>query len=250
VVEEFHFITEQFPLVREIGIEDDTFTVDKNRAREICRLLIGDGNRLKWYTNVRADVDYDTLATMRQAGCRLVTVGFESGSQRILDAMHKGLRVEQSYGFMKAARKAGLLVHGCIMVGNPGETSETMEESLQFAMRLRCDSFQFYPLIVYPGTEAYAWAKANNCLLTEDYSKWLSQSLSHASPVSLPGLPRAEIERFCERAYRTYHFNPAYLARKAVQSILRPSEGRRNMRSALRYLAYLGRSSWPPGLHR
>lgn len=241
VAAEFGYIAEQFPAAREIGIEDDTFTVDRDRAREICRLLVHNGNRMKWYTNVRADVDYETLVAMREAGCRLVTVGFESGNQEMLDRMRKGLRLAQSFDFMHNARRAGILVHGCIMVGNPGETRKTMEESLRFAKRLGCDSFQFYPLIVYPGAEAYAWAKKNGYLLTEDYSRWLSPSLSHASPVSLPGLSMEEMERFCERAYRAYHFNPRYLARKLAQSVLSPSEGRRNLRSARRYAAYLAR---------
>lgn len=241
VAAEFRFIGEQFPEAREIGIEDDTFTADRRRAREICRLLVRHGNRVKWYTNVRADVDYETLAAMREAGCRLVTVGFESGSQEMLNRMKKGLSLKQSFAFMENARRAGILVHGCVMVGNPGETRESMEESLRFAKRLACDSFQFYPLIVYPGTEAYAWAKGNGYLLTEDYSRWLSPSHAHASPVSLPGLSTEDMERFCERAYRSYHFSPRYLARKLAQSVLMPSEGRRNLRSARRYASYLAR---------
>jgi anaerobic magnesium-protoporphyrin IX monomethyl ester cyclase len=242
VVAEFSYISKSFPDVREIGIEDDTFTVDRKRAREICRLLIKSSNRLKWYTNVRADVDYETLAVMKESGCRLVTVGFESGSQTILDNMHKGLKLEQSVAFMDAAKKAGILVHGCIIVGNPGETRETMQESLRFAKRLACDSFQFYPLIAYPGTEAYAWAKENGYLLTEDYRRWISPSLSHASPISLPGLSMKEIETFCEKAYRVYHFRPLYILHKMLQSVLNPSEGRRNLRSAYRYFRYLIRS--------
>ena len=241
VAAEFAFIAANLPEAREIGLEDDTFTVDRGRARRICELLVGQRNRLKWYTNVRADLEYETLAAMKEAGCRLVTVGFESGSQELLNRMKKGLRLGQSRAFVKNARRAGILVHGCIMVGNPGETRETMAESLRFAKELACDSFQFYPLIVYPGTEAYAWAKAHGYLLTEDYSKWMSPSLSHASPLSLPGISMEEMERFCERAYRSYHFNPRYLARKLVQSALRPSEGRRNLRSARRYAAYLAR---------
>ncbi len=250
VAAEFAYIAREFPDVREIGIEDDTFTVDKGRAREICRLLALQGNRIKWYTNVRADVEYETLAAMREAGCRLVTVGFESGSQEVLNGMKKGLSLKRSLAFMEDARRAGILVHGCIMLGNPGETRETMEESLRFARRLACDSFQFYPLIVYPGTEAYAWARERGYLLTEDYAKWLSPSLSHASPLSFPGLGMEEIERFCERAYRSYHFNPSYLARKAIQSVTRPSEGRRNLRSAWRYARYLGRALSPGGARK
>jgi len=95
------------------------------------------------------------MKLMKQAGCRLVTVGFESGSQNILDNMHKGERVEQYYRFARDAKKAGILVHGCIMVGNPGDTRETLAESYEFAKKISCDSMQFYPLYVYPGTEAW-----------------------------------------------------------------------------------------------
>ena len=241
VVEEFFYIKDNFPEVKEIGLEDDTFTASRKRAREISRILIESKNRQKWYTNVRSDLDFETMALMKEAGCRLVTVGFESASQKVLDGMHKGLKLEQSIEFMRYAKKLGILVHGCIMVGNPGETRKTMEESFNFAKKLDCDSMQFYPLIVYPGTEAYEWAKANEYLLTEDFSQWLTSSYAHNCVVSFPHLSREEMVDFCERAYSRYHLNFRYLAGKLLQTVVSPSEGRRTIRSALKYLAYLRR---------
>ena len=99
--------------------------------------------KLKWYANVRADLDYETLRWMKKANCRLVTVGFEAGDDQLLKDMAKGIKVNQALKFMENVKKAKLLVHGCIMVGNPGETWETMEKSFQFAKQLDCDSFQF-----------------------------------------------------------------------------------------------------------
>lgn len=241
VVEEFFYIKDNFPEIKEIGFEDDTFTASRKRTREICKKLIENKNRQKWYTNVRSDLDFETMALMKEAGCRLVTVGFESASQKVLDGMHKGLKLEQSIEFMRYAKKLRILVHGCIMVGNPGETRKTMEESFNFAKKLGCDSMQFYPLIVYPGTEAYEWAKANGYLLTEDFSQWLTPTYAHNCVISFPHLTRKEMVNFCERAYNRYHFNFKYLAGKLLQMVVSPSEGRRTLRSAFKYLAYLRR---------
>jgi len=241
VVEEFFYIKDNFPEVKEIGFEDDTFSASRKRTREICKILIENKNRQKWYTNVRSDLDFETMALMKEAGCRLVTVGFESASQKVLDGMHKDLKLEQSIEFMRYAKKLRILVHGCIMVGNPGETRKTMEESFNFAKKLGCDSMQFYPLIVYPGTEAYEWAKANGYLLTEDFSQWLTPTYAHNCVISFPHLTRKEMVNFCERAYNRYHFNFKYLAGKLLQMVVSPSEGRRTIRSALKYLAYLRR---------
>jgi len=241
VVEEFLYIRDNFPEVKEIGFEDDTFTVSRKRTREICRLLIENKNKLKWYANVRSDLDFETMSLMKEARCRLLVVGFESASQKVLDGMHKGLKLEQSIEFMKYAKKLRILVHGCIMVGNPGETRETMEESFSFAKKVGCDSMQFYPLIVYPGTEAYEWAKAHGYLLTEDFSQWLTSTFAHNCVISFPHLTREEMVDFCEKAYNRYHFNFRYLVGKLLQTLVSPSEGRRTIRSALKYLAYLRR---------
>ena len=241
VVEEFLYIRDNFPQVKEIGLEDDTFTASSKRTREICRLLIGNKNNLKWYANVRSDLDFETMSLMKEARCRLLVVGFESASQEVLDGMHKGLKLEQSIEFMKYAKKLRILVHGCIMVGNPGETRETMQESFSFARKLDCDSLQFYPLIVYPGTEAYEWAKVHGYLLTEDFSQWLTPTFAHNCVISFPHLTREEMVNFCEKAYNRYHFNFRYLVGKLLQTLVSPSEGRRTIRSALKYLAYLRR---------
>ena len=232
MADEFAYIAREFPQVKEIGIEDDCFTADKKRAAEICRLLIEQGNELAWYCNVRGDLDYDLLILMKQAGCRLVTVGFESGRQDILDAINKGETVSRYREFAKAAHRAKVLVHGCIMTGNPGDTPETLRESYEFAVEINCDSMQFYPLYVYPGTEAFIWAEDNGYLITRDFSKWLTPEGMHDCVVDLPGYPGREMMRLCDEYLKKYHLRPGYLIMKMAQAIRSPREGYRSIKSA------------------
>ncbi len=236
VAAEFAFIAKTFPHVREIGIEDDCFTADKQRARRICELLIAQGNRLRWYCNVRGDLSEDLLRLMKQAGCRLVTVGFESCDEAVLKAMRKGETVQRYRAFAKATRKAGILVHGCIMTGNPGDTPETLAVSYAFAKEMDCDSMQFYPLYVYPGTEAYDWAKENGYLTTEDYDQWLTPEGLHNCVLDLPSYPGTEMIRLCDDYLQRYHLRPTYLVRKLVQAMRSPSEGYRSLKSGITLL--------------
>ena len=239
VVDEFQYIVEYLPEVRQVEIDDDTFTVDKGRVREICRELLNRGIDLKWYAQVRADLDLETMLIMKEAGCRGLGVGFESGDQGCLNLMKKGIRVEQIRDFVSSTEKAGLLVHGCFIFGNPGETRETMERTLTLAKELNCSTMQFYPLQVYPGTEAYKWAVENGYLMARDYSSWLAEDGGYHCFLNLPGLPAAEIEAFCQRAIREYYLRPRYIAKKAGEMLRRPGEIRKTMLSSKTFFARL-----------
>lgn len=239
IVDEFEWILDNIPGVKEIGIEDDTFTADSLRTRQICELIIERNIRVKWYCNVRSDLDYETLRVMKKAGCRLVTTGFESGNQKVLDNMQKNLKLEQIEHFVANAKKVKILVHGCLVLGNPGETKEMIQESLEFVKKLNCDSMQFYPLFVYPGTEAYERVTKAGYLKTTDYSQWVSESGQHSSVINLPDLSAEELVQICKAALKSYHFRPAYIGMKLKQAVLHPSEGRRTARSALHYIRSL-----------
>jgi len=132
-----------------------------------------------------------------------------------------------------------MIVHGCFIIGNPGETRETMEKTLKLAKELNTDTMQFYPLQVYPGTEAYEWAKRNNYLISCDYSKWVNERVWYNCLLNLPNLPAEEIDAFCRRAFHEYYLRPKYILVKAKQSILQPSELRRNFISAKTFLKHL-----------
>ena len=227
------------PWIKEVGIEDDTFTADKERVREICRLILERRIKIKWYCNVRADVDQETMRAMKKAGCHMLTVGFESGDQEVLNNIKKGITVEQIKKFVADAKKVGILVHGCFMAGNPGETKETMEKTLQLAKELNCDSMQFYPLIVYPGTEAYQWASQNNYLISKSFDKWALESGLYNCVLSFPHLKPEEIIAFCNRAFKEYYLRPSYIFMKLKKAIFDPREMIRTLKSAKTFFKYL-----------
>jgi len=232
VVAEFEYIKKNLPEVKEIAIEDDTFTIDKERVKKICQSIIEKNIKIKWYCNVRADLDLETMGWMKKAGCHLLTIGFESGNQQILNNIRKGITIEQIRKFVQNSKNAGLLVHGAFMAGNPGETKKTMEETLALAKELNCDSIQFYPLIVYPGTESYQWAKENNYLKTSDYDNWLDDCGMYTSLLDQPQLKSQEVLEFCNRATREYYLRPAYILMKSRQIIFSPREIIRTAKAA------------------
>jgi len=232
VVDEFEYIIDNFPDVKEIGIEDDCFTANPKRVQEICELIIQRGIRIKWYCNVRGDLDYSLLKLMKRAGCRLVTVGFESGCQEILDNINKGENIQNYYSFARDAHRAGMLVHGCIMTGNPGDTEDTMKKSYKFAKKINCDSMQFYPLYVYPGTQAYDWAVEKGYLNTTDFSQWLTSDGLHNCVLNTPELSSNDMVHLSDYYLKKYHLRPKYLIMKAIQAISNPSEGYRSLKSA------------------
>lgn len=239
VVDEFKYIEREFPGVREVFIEDDTLTVDKKRCRRLAEEMIRRKVKLRWTANARCDVDYETLRVMRQAGLRLLCVGVESADQEILDNVEKRIDAGQIERFFAAAKRADVLVHGCFMVGNKGETRDSLERTLAFAKRLEPDTAQFFPLMVYPGTKAYEWADQAKLLETRDWDRWLTPEGLHRSVVERPDLPSEELRRFCDRARREFYLRPGYVARKARQVATDPYEARRTVKSLATFARYL-----------
>ncbi len=242
VVGEMKWVQENMPEVKEIVFEDDTFTSDRERAREISRLVKQEGVHLPWFANIRVNVDYDTLAALREAGLRQCATGFESGDNTLLVNMRKGQTLDQQFDYMENCRKLGILVHGCFMVGFPGETKQTLEKTLDLALDLNPDSAQFYPVMPYPGTGAYKWAEENGFLGTTDFDEWLNPDGSHRCVLNLPGLTADELEAFCERAVRRFHFRPRYMMRKAVQAVTSPREGIRSVNAFKNFLMSIWRN--------
>lgn len=243
VVEEFQYISETFPFVREIFIEDDTFTIDRKRCREVCEKLIKTKNRIGWTANARADVDFETLRLMKEAGCRLLCVGVESGNQQVLNNIKKGMTLKRIRRFFRDAKRAGILIHGCFLVGNRGDDRQTLAQTLQFAKELNPDTAQFFPLMIYPGTEAYQWAKQENLMTTEDFSQWVTNEGLHNCVVSLPGMSNGDLVAFCDRARRQFYLRPAYFVWKLRQILRHPSELERTAKSLKTFVKHLFRGT-------
>lgn len=239
IADEFQWIVENLPRVREIGIEDDTFTGDQKRVIEFCRELIERKIKIKWYCNVRVDLKFETMQWMKRAGCVLVTVGYESANSDILKNIEKRISPEMIVEFSKNTHRAGLLVHGCFMAGNRGETRQTLAESLDLALRLGDDTMQFFPLMVYPGTRDYNWAKSQGLLAIKDYSEYLTPDGNHNSVLNMPDMPAEQIRLWCDYARRKYYLRPRYIAGKLMQQFRHPSEIRRTFKSARRFVKFL-----------
>jgi len=224
VIEEIKYILKEFPKTKEIFFEDDTFTADKNRVRKFCDAIQEAGLKFIWSTNARADVDLETLKRMKEAGCRLLCVGVESGDQRILNNIHKGTTVIGIKRFMQDSKKAGVLVHGCFILGNQGETKETIRKTIEFAKELDPDTAQFFPVMVYPGTESFDYFSEKGYLTTTDFNEWVNEDGAHNTIVSRPGLSNKELVELCDRGRREFYLRPEYFAKKAKQAVTNPSE--------------------------
>ncbi len=239
IVDELEFITSEFKPLREIMFEDDTLTLNRSRCKKFCEEILNRNIRIKWSANSRADADFDTLKLMHKAGCRLLCVGFESGNQNILDSMRKGISLEKMKQFASDAKKAGVLIHGCFLVGNPGETKNTMLKTLEFAKELNPDTAQFFPIMVYPGTEAYRWAKESGHLRTTNYSDWLTLEGFHNCVVDYENLSSEELVEFCDYARREFYLRPRYLVKKSIQVIKNPREAGRTFKSLKTFAKHL-----------
>jgi len=241
VADEFEWITKNMPDVKEVGIEDDTLTADVSRMRDICNMLIerGINKKIKWYANVRVNLDLDTMKVMKEAGCRLVIPGYESGVHELLDAAHKGITLDQSREFARNAKAAGLLVHGCFIIGLPGETKETAKRTIEFAKELDPDDAQFFPLIVYPGTEAYEWSRTNGYLTTMDFSKWNTREGWHNSLVSTPALSKENIMELVNEAKVEFYMRPRFVLRTLRLMLGSWDETKRVLKAAPVFFGYL-----------
>jgi len=239
VIAEIEWVAHNMPHVKGIFMEDDTFTADKQRVREFCGRLESLRLRLSWTANARADVDYETLIAMKKSNLRALCVGFESGNQKILDEMGKGITLSVMEKFAEDAVKAGVKVHGCFMVGLPGETRLSVQETLQFALRLPLDTAQFYPLMVYPGTYSFAWAKSHGMLTADDFRDWLSPEGLHQCVIRTEDLSSRQLVKFCNYARRRFYLRKSYLLRQAGKFITDADERTRLIKSAKIFLAHL-----------
>lgn len=232
VVREFLYIARNFPEVQEVVIEDDTFTANKQRVMDICNLLIQKklNKRFRWLCNARVNIDLETMKIMKKAGCHLIIPGFESYDNQILKNIKKGSNTKLIDEYVANAKKAGLMIHACYMVGNQGETHETMEKTLKAALRFNTDTAQFFPLIPYPGTEAYAWAKTNG-YISGRYEDYLQEDGTLNCVLNTPELSAKELVDFCAYARKKYYMRPSYICHRLVQGIKDPEDMKRSLKA-------------------
>lgn len=239
VVDELEYIGREFPEVREVLIDDDNFTADQEFVAQICDEILSRGLRITWTCEARVDLRYEIMLKMKEAGCRLLVTGFESGEQRILDSINKGTTLTQGRKFAHNAKNAGLRVHGCFMVGNRGESPETLHQTLSFALSLPLDTAQFFPLMVYPGTEAYRWAAENGYIRAANFREWLTAEGMHNCVLQTPELSGDQLVDFCDSARRRFYLRPRYLAYKAWDVLCNPREISRTAKAATTLMTHI-----------
>ncbi|MGA2735366.1 MAG: hopanoid biosynthesis associated radical SAM protein HpnJ [Syntrophobacteraceae bacterium] len=231
VVAEVKRALELFPEVKEIFFDDDTWAWGKTRVIELCKHL--KEINFTWSCNSRVHADYDMLKAMKEAGCRLLVVGFESGVQEVLNNMKKGITVEQSLTFMKNCRELGLTVHGDFMIGLPGETKETIMRTIEFAEQLDPETIQVSLAHPFPGTEFYDYLQTNGYLTEDD----MSDELGHQLPnYEYPWLSRQEIVDAVEYFYGRYYFRPKVIYRIIRRAIFDSHDRSRLYQEARDYL--------------
>lgn len=244
VVDEIEYVLKEFPDLKEIMFEDDTFTIHKKRCIEFSQEILKRGIQFEFTCNARADVDLETLEWLKKAGCRLFCVGIESGDQQMLNNMEKRLKKEKVYRFFEDTKKVGIKVHGCFLVGNPGETKTTLETTLHFAKELNPNTAQFFPIMIYPGTAAYKWAEANGYIKARSFSEWLTQDGLHNSVVNTPQVSSKELVEFCDRARREFYLRPSYIMSKLKECMKEPSEFKRVFKGVKMLVPHLLRGSF------
>jgi hopanoid biosynthesis associated radical SAM protein HpnJ len=203
---------QMWPEVKEFFFDDDTFNIQKARTVELCAKL--KPLRLTWSCTSRVTTDFETLKAMKDAGCRLLIVGYESGDQQILKNIKKGATIERARQFTKDCHKLGLVIHGDFIMGLPGETHETINNTIAFAKELDVETIQVSVAHAYPGTELYDYAVKNGFMVGD--SKMVDEGGHQLAHIQYPGLPADDILSAVHRFYDEYYFRP-----KAVYRILK-----------------------------
>ncbi len=240
VVDEIEFINKKMPQVKEIFFEDDTFTINRDRVSSICKEIKERGLDVVWSCNARAQLDYDIMKTMKDAGARILIVGYESGNQQVLNNIRKGIELAQAERFTRDAKKVGLRIFGCFMIGLSGDTKESVEQTFQFAKRMNPDMVFFQQAVPFPGTEFYEWAKHNGYLVTENYDEWLDENGQLKCLVNYPHLTSEEINELRDKLMIRFYTNPKQIWQTITKN-LDPVEGTRVFGYALSYAAYLAK---------
>lgn len=236
VAAEMAYLKKLFPQVREFFFDDDTFTDDAPRAEAIARGLGRLG--VTWSCNAKPNVPASTLKVLRDNGLRLLLVGYESGSQTVLNRVRKGTRVDVARRFTREARALGIKIHGTFILGLPGETRQTIEETIRFAQEIDPDTIQVSLAAPYPGTELYREALANGWLEDE---RLVDGRGVQAAVLGYPHLPRTEIFAAVTAFYRRFYFRPRKLFALAAEMVRDPALLRRRLGEGRDFVRFLVR---------
>jgi len=236
VIEEIAWAQKAFPQVKEFFFDDDTFTDDLPRTQAIAKELGKLG--ITWSCNAKANVPRETLEVMRDNGLRLLLVGYESGNQQILYNIKKGMRIEFARRFTKDCHDLGITIHGTFIMGLPGETKETIEETIRFATDVNPHTIQVSLAAPYPGTFLYkqalekGWLDSANAELVDTHGVQIA-------PLHYAHLSHTEIFDSVETFYKRFYFRSGKIASIVGEMVRSPEMMKRRLREGVEFFQFL-----------
>ncbi len=235
VIEEVKWAVQAFPQVKEIFFDDDTLTDNAPRVEELARELGKLG--VTWSCNAKANVPRSTLKVMRDNGLRLLLVGYESGNQKILHNIKKGLRTDVAQQFTKDCHELGIVIHGTFILGLPGETKETIEETIAYAKEIDPHTIQVSLAAPYPGTFLYKQAKENGWFDGTDHL--LTDGGNQIAQLNYPHLSSAEIFDSVEDFYKRFYFRPSKIWSIVAEMLRDRDMMKRRLREGVEFFRFL-----------
>ena len=236
VAAEIRLAMQYFPQVKEFFFDDDTFTDNLPRAEAIARELGKLG--VTWSCNAKANVPRDTLKVLRNNGLRLLLVGYESGNQQILHNIKKGMRVEVAREFTKNCHELGIKIHGTFILGLPGETRETIQETIRFAQEINPHTLQVSLAAPYPGTFLYKQAMENGWLDATN-AELIDENGVQIAPLHYPHLSHTEIFNSMEEFYKKFYFRAPKIASILGEMLVSPQMMKRRLREGIEFFQFL-----------
>jgi len=236
VVAEIALAKQYFPQVKEFMFDDDTFTDNLPRVEAIAKLLGKMG--VTWSCNAKANVPYETLKVMRDNGLRLLLVGYETGNQQILYNIKKGMRIDVAKKFTKDCHELGIKIHGTYILGLPGETTETIQETIKFAIETNPHTLQVSLAAPYPGTYLFKQATENGWL-DEAHAELVDEHGVQIAPLHYPHLSHTEIFDSVEMFYKKFYFRAPKIASIVGEMIVSPAMMKRRLREGVEFFHFL-----------
>jgi len=236
VVDEVRYIVKNFPQVKEVFFDDDTFTDNLPRAEAVARELGKLG--ITWSCNAKANVPRETLKVLRDNGLRLLLVGYETGNQQILYNIKKGMRIDVARKFTRDCHELGITIHGTFILGLPGETKETIQETIRFATEINPHTIQVSLAAPYPGTFLFNQAVENGWL-DADHAELVDEHGIQIAPLHYPHLSHQEIFDSVETFYRRFYFRAGKIASIVGEMVMSPEMMVRRLREGVEFFRFL-----------
>ena len=208
---------------REIHVQDDNFSANLDRAKQICDQIVARGLKFPWMlmNGIRVDcVDIELFEKLRTAGCYLIGLGIESGNQTVLDHVNKGITLDMIRNAVKLAKEAGVDTYGFFMLALPSDTKETMRQTIHFARELDLDIAKFDITIPYPGTRLFREWDAQGRIKSKNWSDYTHHQDEHRI-YDHPNLDWETIQHFYRKAFRDFYLRPRYIWTRFRRSVRR-----------------------------